>query len=482
LGYFLNYISIFIWNLDNFWIFQVDKTGGILTLLLNSFIISLPFLLLVWVRKRSFNFRFMLFPVAYLFMELMHINWQLAFPLLTLGNGLANNPALIQWYEYTGVLGGSLWIILVNILIFKLLLLIIYKNATNLKRSVTLNSLYLMMSIGLPILISNYIFGNYHERGQEVEVVAVHSNIDCYSLKYTFTNEMLVNEYMNYTLSNITQNTEYIFWPETAIAQPVYIDSLNTSAVIKQIAHKLKGFPKVKLISGIVLREKIVSPTEWVGVREDKKLGCRFREYNAAIQFIPANNSIEIKTKHKCVPFTEVTPYPKFLSYFKKFIKSLGGYSFATSEKYGYNLFYAGNNICVRPMICYESVFPDANPGKGGGSFNCVILNEGWYKNLKVSAQFMYLSGIRAIEGRRCIVRSSNVGISGMVSQKGESSNTISIFGKNSFRSKVFLNNKQTFYSRYKAVIEIMIIASFLLFAAMLVLSKLKAVIKKVFA
>src|ERR1700744_984312 len=50
--------------------------------------------------------------------EYLHQSWDLAFPWMTLGNGLAVNHQWIQWYEYNGVYGGTIWIWAINILIF----------------------------------------------------------------------------------------------------------------------------------------------------------------------------------------------------------------------------------------------------------------------------------------------------------------------------------------------------------------------------
>jgi apolipoprotein N-acyltransferase len=43
----------------------------------------------------------------------------LSFPWLVLGNGFADDTWAVQWYEYTGVFGGSLWVLLVNVLAFE---------------------------------------------------------------------------------------------------------------------------------------------------------------------------------------------------------------------------------------------------------------------------------------------------------------------------------------------------------------------------
>jgi apolipoprotein N-acyltransferase len=51
--------------------------------------------------------------------EYIHLNWQLSWPWLTL-NIFALHVDWVQWYEYTEQ-AGTLWILLINILLFELL-------------------------------------------------------------------------------------------------------------------------------------------------------------------------------------------------------------------------------------------------------------------------------------------------------------------------------------------------------------------------
>ena len=44
---------------------------------------------------------------------------EFSWPWLILGNGFSHDVWLVQWYEYTGVFGGSLWVLLCNILFFR---------------------------------------------------------------------------------------------------------------------------------------------------------------------------------------------------------------------------------------------------------------------------------------------------------------------------------------------------------------------------
>ena len=49
--------------------------------------------------------------------EYLHQTWDLSFPWMNLGNGFAGMHAVIQWYEFTGVYGGTYWVLMSNILI-----------------------------------------------------------------------------------------------------------------------------------------------------------------------------------------------------------------------------------------------------------------------------------------------------------------------------------------------------------------------------
>ena len=84
-----------------------------------------------------------------------------------------------------------------------------------------------------------------------------------------------------------------------------------------------------------------------------------------------------------------------------------------------------------------------------GAQLLVVITNDGWWKDSPGSWQHFGYSRLRAIETRRCIVRSANTGISGFINERGD---VLKKSAKNSFEvlsSKVSLNDEITIYSRY---------------------------------
>ena len=55
--------------------------------------------------------------LPYIFLAAMWIAWErhyfdvdISWPWLTLGGAFARSTRTVQWYEYTGMLGGSLWV------------------------------------------------------------------------------------------------------------------------------------------------------------------------------------------------------------------------------------------------------------------------------------------------------------------------------------------------------------------------------------
>ena len=115
------FISCLLWNIiGTWWIIRVQWAGAVFIILTNTLIQAFMFWLASRIRcilKIPFLIPFVFIWMGY---EHIHLAWDLAWPWLNLGNAPATAPKLIQWYEFTGVRGGTLWIILGNFAILKL--------------------------------------------------------------------------------------------------------------------------------------------------------------------------------------------------------------------------------------------------------------------------------------------------------------------------------------------------------------------------
>ena len=113
--YFVAFNFFTIW-----WVKNASWLGVIATLVVNSFFYALIVVLYSKVSKylpsKIAYLSFVTFWLAWEYIELL--DWDLSWPWMTLGFSLANHIWAIQWYEITGVLGGSLWIVLINLLVW----------------------------------------------------------------------------------------------------------------------------------------------------------------------------------------------------------------------------------------------------------------------------------------------------------------------------------------------------------------------------
>src|ERR1017187_1342038 len=150
--FLLTYLAFLIWNCFNtWWIWYASEGGAIAALAANALLMSLTYLLYFSLRRRIQNPTYgiwILLPV-WLSFEYLHLNWELTWSWLTLGNIFAFEHNWVQWYEFTGVSGGTAWVFVVNILLYQIIKFKIKE--TRIKRVVT------ALLIILPIILSQLI-------------------------------------------------------------------------------------------------------------------------------------------------------------------------------------------------------------------------------------------------------------------------------------------------------------------------------------
>ena len=120
--FFGAYTTFFTFNVFTLWWIWFASPGGMaLVAFIYTFFMAVVFYWFHTTKKRLGSKRgYIALPVLWVGFEWLHSNWELSHPWNTLGHAFSNYPELIQWFEFTGVMGGSLWIFLVNILLFKL--------------------------------------------------------------------------------------------------------------------------------------------------------------------------------------------------------------------------------------------------------------------------------------------------------------------------------------------------------------------------
>lgn len=375
-------------------------------------------------------------------MEYLHQTWDLAFPWMTLGNGFATSHQLVQWYEYTGVYGGSLWILISNILAFEA-----YQAFRSQMGYLKFRPLIpLTLVILLPIISSLTRYANYEEKVVPVNVVTVQPNIDPYEKLGGISPQEQMRTLSRLSDSVGQPNTEYFIWPETAIPNYSDEDRIRSNPDFTQLQDFLSKYKNGTLITGIESVKQYHS-AKTISAKFDENSGIYYDNFNTAMQ-VENSANVQFYHKSKLVPGVEKMPFPNALAFLKPVFAQLGG----TVSGWGWQenpaVMYAQSGIGVAPVICYESLWGDwiGKSVKEGAQFIAIITNDGWWGNTSGKDQHLLYAKLRAIETRRWVVRSANTGISGFIDQKGNLVKQSRWWTQTALKADINLNSDLTFY------------------------------------
>jgi apolipoprotein N-acyltransferase len=442
LKYFgLVYLALLIWNVGTtWWVYNATAGGSIFAMTCNAFFMCAPWMCFWWTKKKCGSLAgYFSLPVYWIAFEVIHLNWSLTWPWLTLGNGFASLHQIVQWYEFTGHLGGTLWILVGNLLVFAVI------------REGSLNRAALAVFafwFGIPVLLSLGMYYGYKDKGKDVEVVVVQPNIDPYEQKFEggtsfIPYEEQVERMMRLSEKMITPATKFVAWPETALPSGYFEHELKEYDLIKHLLAFTKKHPQITLITGLdtyKIYDKDPSPT--ARFRED--IG-NFDVFNAAVK-IDCTGNYQLYHKAKLVPGVEYIP-PVIKSLAIDLGGTVGGLGLSEERE----VFYNKDSVGAAPVICYESVYGEFVTGyvRKGADFIAIITNDGWWGNTPGHRQHLQYAKLRCIETRRSLARSANTGISGFINQRGDILETSSYWEENALRGNVKANDKLTFYAKY---------------------------------
>ncbi|MBB2146708.1 apolipoprotein N-acyltransferase [Pedobacter sp. LMG 31464] len=448
-------LTFLVWNTASiYWVYNAISAsntgfvGAIVSLLVSLIPYGLGALLMTfafWLyyqlkTKANTKIAYLGLISFYISMEYLHQSWDLAFPWMTLGNGFAGMHQLAQWYEYTGVYGGSLWILLSNILAFEA-----YKAWKNNDPKLKPTLSWLLVII-LPVGFSLYTYYSYKEKSVPVNVVVVQPNIDPYEKYGSISPEQQLNILTHLSDSVGQVNTEYFIWPETALPRYADEEKIRSNPDFLQAQQFLSKYKNGTLITGIE-SVKWYNAKETISAKQAKDGTAWYDNYNAAMQ---VENSAEVAFYHKSklVPGVEKMPFPKVFSFLAPVFEGLGGSASGWGWQEKPAVFYSQSGIGVAPVVCYESLWGSwiGESVKNGAQFIAIITNDGWWGNTSGKDQHLLYAKLRAIETRRWVVRSANTGISGFINQRGDLVKQSNWWTRDALKADINLNDSITTY------------------------------------
>jgi apolipoprotein N-acyltransferase len=457
--FWTTFLGFFIWNsLSIYWVYNALKEiGEIAAIPVTLVPYSLGPLLMatacwLYYRLRLTTSRnwgltgLVCFWIAY---EYLHQTWDLNFPWMTLGNGFAVSHQWVQWYEYTGVYGGTVWIWVVNIFLFLCYMSLREAQPRRHKlKWIAAGATALL----LPLAFSLAIYYNYQEEVNPSNVVVAQPNIDPYAKQ---TKDSDLPPYQQIALltrlcDSVAQpNTEFFLWPETAIADETNEDQIRSSNYYSQIKQFLSKYQNGNVISGIE-SYKIYHSAETSTANRIGESNDYYDRFNAAVS-IENSGQVQFYHKSKLVPGAESLPFGDALSFLKPVFSHLGGATGSYGSQNEPAVFYSQTGIGADPAICYESIWGDwvGKSVKKGAQFIAIITNDGWWENTSGKDQHLDYAKLRAIETRRWVCRSANTGISAFINQRGDIVQHTSWWVRTAIRQEINLNTALTFYVNY---------------------------------
>jgi apolipoprotein N-acyltransferase len=442
----ISYLSMLVWNLlVTWWVAKASLEGSLGAFFANSLIMCIPLLLFFWTKRTAGRiWGYISFIVYWLTYEYIHFNWDLSWPWLALGNAFADKPGWIQWYEYTGIAGGGLWILLSNVLAYQLFYT--YRQSGRSRAYFTVLAVWLGV-LFVPLLLSRMVSVPALPAASH-NIVVVQPNIDPWDEKFEAGKEAAqLEKLIRLSESQIDANTRLVVWPETAVPVGVNEDRLRENFFLAPIWGFLQRHPQINLLTGIEGYREFGSKQSRLSRRKPDGSGY-YEAYNSAALLDTSRS--QFYHKSRLVPGAEVLP--AFLQFmapaFEKFGGTDGGYARDTAAVV---LNTDDHEYRVAPAICYESVYGEYLTEfiRKGANIICVITNDGWWGNTPGYRQHMNYARLRAIETRRWVVRSANTGISCFIDPAGQVYAALPWDQEGAIKLDIPVSDRQTFFVRH---------------------------------
>lgn len=477
----LTYIAMFVWNVTTtWWIWNASPPGAVAAFLANSLLMCLPWLgfkvVKKWLGEKTGYISLIAFWMGFEYLHLQ--DWGLSWPWLTLGNAFATHTEWVQWYEYTGTSGGTLWIVLVNIFLF-LHIKNNFNRQTTAKNYKNLLAGILLLIIPISVSILGFTAKKTETRNIASNIVIVQPNIDPYEKVSGAIGsfEVQLQKLIVTSEQQVDDNTALIVWPETALFNSSGMDELQLKQYnsLDPLWSFLNRHPNASLFTGIESFRVFDSSTKY----SVEYNGLHYESYNGSV-VIDSGGAHSFYHKSMLVPGVETLPW--FLQFIDKWFAKFGGTTAGYARQKERTVLEAKGGYKIAPSICYESIYGEymSKYIRNGANLISIITNDGWWKNTPGYQQHMNYARLRAVETRRWVVRSANTGISCFIDPNGVVINPQPYNTTAAIKLTVPVTTSQTFFVKNGDILSrIMIVVSILLLVWTFVLKIRKKFLKK---
>ena len=443
--FWLSFLAFLIWNVATTWWVWNATPAATAAWILNALFMTIVFCTFHITKKKLCNNpwgNFLLIPYWMSF-ELLTYWWAAKWPWLNLGHVFSSCPSWVQWYEYTGVAGGTLWVLLINLLIVNI---IQYFKSKELKPLLINIGLELVLLL-VPLIISKQIYKHYEDQGTDTEVIIVQQNCDPWNEQFdSHSYDKVIQNNIDLSRPLVTDKTRFIVSSESAIQEGIWLAETGKSKALKTMHEYIKEFPQLAFVIG-------GTTMEWVpkGMEDDFPA----RQVEGSNDYYYVHNSallidtVNVQHRNKSQLVVGVEAIPEWLGLLRNFSLTMGIARGTLKGDPEARVMTFGDHK-IGATICYESAFGEyvSSFCANGADLLFVITNDGWWGDTPGYKQHFEFSKLRAIESRRCIARSANTGRSGFINQRGDVLQQTQYWEPAAIRETLKANTKVTFYAR----------------------------------
>lgn len=353
----------------------------------------------------------LLFLLGWVVFEYFMQHFALLSPFYILGVMLGEYETLIAWFRWLGIEGGTLWILLVNLVLFAVISGVI--KHWSLKVRITAVSLCF-----LPIVLSLLTSSFATKESKSIEVAALHTNFNPVNRSYELNPNLVIDSLWN--LSNgISETTDLLLWPETIVSNIGWMQVLQTIPAMDSLNQKIEVFPNLRLTFGTNIFDTSIDNTD-ERLNYSEEYNLYYYVHNVALTK-SYNTPVAFRSKEIFVPFQESVPYVQTFPSLKKLISVVGNKNLYAHYEYDVDLQYLKNQTSYVPLLCYEICFPMfTSKITKDADFVVVLGNEHW--NTSKKGSYLYFNILKSITAQNAkpLVKSSNNGISVVLTSTGE--------------------------------------------------------------
>ncbi|MBN2466172.1 apolipoprotein N-acyltransferase [candidate division WOR-3 bacterium] len=373
-------------------------------------------------------------PLIWPLLEFLRTKSQIGFPWGLLGYSMTPYVPFIQPASVGGVYLVSAWLVLVNVLVYKLYASRSTPDATGIRHDASgvrrRAPSWLAPALGLAAAFAApLLFSAFYVRPLKpwFNVAIIQPNVSPFDKGDWDSRAKIQADLTRLTRQSAATHPDLILYPETATLTDV-TRSETMGPAIRGLADSLG----LEIFTGTPLYDE--RRNSW---------------HNGAVLIRPGEQPIRQRYyKIRLVPFSEKIPYADELPIIRRILGTadMGNWT----RGHDYTVFNWSHGT-LSALICFEAIFPDLTREftRRGSQLLAVVTNDGWFGRLMGAQQHAELAVLRTVENGVPMIRSANNGISFIVDPYGRILDRTQLFVQTVLAGEIPEPLALTLYRRY---------------------------------